>query len=253
MSRGRRKIAPGTATGVDRRPGAARRSTVAGRLGRILRRVLLVLILTPTLVIVAYRFVDPPITPLMLIRFAEGERIERTWMPLERISVHLRTAVIAAEDNRFCEHHGFDFEALGQEIEVWLAGERPRGASTITMQTAKNILLWPGRDPVRKILEAWLTPQIELLWSKRRILEVYLNIAETGPGLYGAEAVARADFMKPAADLGRNEAALIAATLPNPRAWSAARPTSALDRRARQILTRIRQLGPLLDCARLEG
>jgi len=246
-------MAPGTATRVDRRPQGARRTIVAGRLGLILTRVLLVLILAPTLVIVAYRFVDPPITPLMLIRLAEGEGLDRTWVPLQRISVHLRTAVIAAEDNLFCEHHGFDFEALGQEIDVWLAGERPRGASTITMQTAKNILLWPGRDPVRKILEAVLTPQIELLWSKQRILEVYLNIAETGPGLYGAEAVARTDFMKPAADLGRNQAALIAATLPNPRAWSAARPSSALNRRAQQIVTRIRQLGPKLDCTRLEG
>jgi monofunctional biosynthetic peptidoglycan transglycosylase len=252
MIRGRRKRGPSTAARDDFRPQSARRSSAAGRLRRVLVRVLLVLILTPTLVIVAYRFVDPPITPLMLIRLAEGEGLERTWMPLERISVHLRTAVIAAEDNRFCEHHGFDFEALGQEIDAWLAGQRPRGASTITMQTAKNILLWPGRDPVRKILEAWLTPQIELLWSKQRILEVYLNIAETGPGLYGAEAMARAAFAKPAADLGRREAALIAATLPNPREWSAARPTSAIDRRSRQILTRIRQLGPLLDCAHLD-
>lgn len=253
MIRDRRKKGSSTSTRTDRPREAARRSTVAGRLGRVLRRVLLLLILTPTLVIVAYRFVDPPITPLMLIRLAEGEGLERTWMPLQRISVHLRTAVIAAEDNLFCEHHGFDFEALGQEIQVWLVGQRPRGASTITMQTAKNILLWPGRDQVRKILEAWFTPQIELLWSKRRILEVYLNIAETGPGLYGAEAVAGAAFGKPAADLGRTQAALIAATLPNPRAWSAARPSPALDRRARQILTRTRQLGPLLDCARLEG
>ncbi len=212
---------------------------------------LLLVILTPSLIVVAYRFVDPPITPLMLIRLAQGEGLERSWMPLDRISVHLRNAVIAAEDNRFCEHHGFDFKALGQEINAWLAGERPRGASTITMQTAKNILLWPGRDPVRKILEAWLTPQIEVLWSKRRILEVYLNIAETGSGLYGAEAVARDAFIKPAAGLSRNEAALIAATLPNPRSWSAARPSPAIDRRARQIVTRIRQLGPLLDCARL--
>ncbi len=249
MSRGRGKRGPSTATRDDHRSQVARRSSAAGRLRRILLRFLLVLILAPTLVIVAYRFVDPPVTPLMLIRLAEGQELERTWMPLERISVHLRTAVIASEDNRFCEHHGFDLKALGQEIDAWLAGERPRGASTITMQTAKNILLWPGRDPVRKIVEAWLTPQIELLWSKQRILEVYLNIAETGPGLYGAEAVARAAFAKPAAGLGRREAALIAAILPNPRKWSPSRPSSAIDRRARQIVTRIRQLGPLLDCA----
>jgi monofunctional biosynthetic peptidoglycan transglycosylase len=209
---------------------------------------LVALILTPTLVIVAYRFVDPPLTPLMVIRLAEGEGLQRTWMPFERISRHLRNAVIAAEDNRFCQHHGFDFKALGEQIDAWRAGQRPRGASTITMQTAKNILLWPARDPVRKILEAWFTPQIELLWSKRRILEVYLNIVETGPGLYGAEAVARAAFGKSAADLSRRESALIAAILPNPRNGSPARPTSAVDRRARQIAARIRQLGPLLDC-----
>jgi monofunctional biosynthetic peptidoglycan transglycosylase len=253
MSRLHRKREQNGGARGDHRQEVARPSSIASRLKRALLRMLVALILTPTLVIVAYRFVDPPLTPLMLIRLAEGEGLTRTWVPLERISLHLRNAVIAAEDNRFCEHHGFDFQALGEEIDVWLAGERPRGASTITMQTAKNILLWPGRDPVRKLVEAWLTPQIELLWSKRRILEVYLNIVETGPGLYGAEAVSRAAFGKPAASLNRREAALIAATLPNPRAWSAARPSSAIDRRARQILIRIRQLGPLLDCAHVDG
>ena len=138
-------------------------------------------------------------------------------VPLASVSPALIAAVIAAEDNAFCRHHGFDTQALQDEIDNWLAGERPRGASTITMQTAKNILLWPGRDPVRKVVEAWLTPQIELMWSKRRILEVYLGIVEMGPGVYGAEAAARRYFDKPASALNRREAALLAAVLPNPR------------------------------------
>ena len=118
------------------------------------------------------------------------------------------------------------------------------------MQTAKNLFLWPGRDLVRKALEAWFTPQIELLWPKRRIIEVYLNIAEFGPGIYGAEAAARTYFGKSAGELGKREAALLAAVLPNPRSWSPARPTKYLQRRARTIRTRIDQLGPMLDCVR---
>jgi monofunctional glycosyltransferase len=134
-------------------------------------------------------------------------------------------------------------------VELALQGERARGASTITQQTAKNVLLWGGRDPLRKLLEAWLAPQLELLWGKRRILEVYLNVIETGPGLYGAEAAARAFFGKPAAGLTRREAALIAAVLPNPLRWSPAEPTRYIQGRARTIEARVGQLGPLLDCA----
>jgi monofunctional glycosyltransferase len=118
------------------------------------------------------------------------------------------------------------------------------------MQTAKNILLWPGRDPARKLLEAWLTPQLEVLWGKRRIIEVYLNVAEMGRGVFGAEAAAQAYFSKPAAALSRREAALLAAILPNPRQRSPVQPTAFVDRRARTLVTRIDQLGPLLDCVR---
>ena len=189
----------------------------------------------------------------MLIRLAEGEGLERHWVPLEAISPHLVHAVIAAEDNHFCSHKGFDWRALELEWRAFRAGERPRGASTISMQTAKNLFLWPGRSFARKALEAWLTPQIELLWDKPRILEVYLNIAETGPGLYGAQAAARAHFGKSAAELSRREAALIAAILPSPLGWSANRPSQFVDRRARTIATRIGQLGPLLDCATRRG
>ena len=206
--------------------------------------------LLPTLLILVYRFVPPPGTILMLVRLVQGEGLSKDWQPLERISPFLPQAVIASEDNRFCEHWGFDWKEMGGQLDRALAGERTRGASTITMQVAKNALLWPGRDPLRKLLEAYLTPQIELVWGKRRIMEVYLNVAETGPGIYGAEAAARAYFGKPASALSEREAALIVAVLPNPRVWSPRRPTAYLAHRARVIQRRIDQLGPMLDCVR---
>ena len=211
---------------------------------------LLALLLGPTVLLLIYRFLPVPITPLMVIRLAEGEGLRRQWVALDAVAPVLPQAVVAAEDNRFCEHAGFDWQELGGQIDALLAGERARGASTITMQTAKNLFLWPGRDLVRKALEAWLTPQIELLWPKRRIVEVYLNVAELGPGIYGAEAAAQTHFGKPASALTRQEAALLAAILPNPRAWSPDRPTSYLQGRARTIRTRIEQLGPMLECVR---
>jgi monofunctional biosynthetic peptidoglycan transglycosylase len=207
-------------------------------------------LLVPPALLVVYRFLPVPITPLMVIRLVEGEGLHKAWVPLEAIAPALPQAVVAAEDNRFCQHFGFDWPELEGQIDALLAGERARGASTITMQTAKNLFLWPGRDLMRKALEAWLTPQIELLWPKRRIVEVYLNIAEFGPGIYGAEAAARAYFGKSASGLGTREAAVLAAVLPNPRSWSPVRPTEYLQGRARTIRTRIDQLGPMLDCVR---
>lgn len=211
-------------------------------------RVALVVMLLPTALILIYRFVPPPATILMLVRLVEGEGLDKSWRSLDEISPKLAQAVIASEDNRFCQHFGFDWQEIGGQIDRALAGHSTRGASTITQQTAKNVLLWPGRDPVRKLLEAALTPQLELLWGKRRIMEVYLNVAETGPGLYGAEAAARHYFGRSAKDLTRRQAALIAAVLPNPRIWSAAKPTSYIRRRADVIERRIGQLGPLLNC-----
>jgi monofunctional glycosyltransferase len=213
-------------------------------------RVALALALLPTALILVYRFVPPPVTLLMLVRLVEGEGLDKRWRPLERISPQLAQAVIASEDNRFCQHFGFDWEELGGQIDRAMAGLSTRGASTISQQVAKNVLLWPGRDPIRKLLELPLTPQLELLWGKRRIIEVYLNVAETGPGMYGAEAAAQRYFGKPASELSRREAALIAAVLPNPRIWSPRRPTGYIRRRASVIERRMSQLGPLLDCAR---
>ncbi len=242
--------------GGARRPSGrvkAKPRRTAQRAGASWRRVagwaLLAVLAGPALIILAYRFVPPPVTPLMVIRALEGEEIDYRWTPLENISPHLAHAVIAAEDNRFCEHWGFDLGEVLEIFDQWREGERPRGASTITMQTAKNILLWPDRQVVRKLIEAWLTPQLELLWSKRRILEVYLNVAELGPGIYGAEAAAQRHFGKPAAALTAREAALLAAILPSPRSASPAQPTAYLNARVPVISRRIAQLGPMLACA----
>lgn len=221
------------------------------RLRRPLGIAALLLLAGPLVLILAFRVLPPPATPLMLIRLAEGHPIRREWIPYEAIAPALAEAVIAAEDNLFCRQLlGFDFAALREQIEAWQEGERPRGASTITMQTAKNLFLWPGRDPLRKLLEAWLTPQLALLWPKLRVLEVYLNVVEFGPGIYGAEAAARAFFGKAAADLSAQEAARLAAVLPNPLEWSAARPGPYVRRRAAVIERRVAQIRPLLDCAR---
>jgi monofunctional biosynthetic peptidoglycan transglycosylase len=228
-------------------PAARRR---IGWLRRTLIKALLILLLAPAALIGLYRFLPPPITPLMVIRLVEGEGLKKDWVPLDQMAPVVPQAVIAAEDNLFCQHWGFDFASLQGEIRDYLAGEPVRGASTMTMQTVKNLFLWPERSLLRKAIEAWLTPQIELLWPKRRILEVYLNIVEFGSGIYGAEAAAQTYFGKPASGLGAQEAALLAAVLPNPRQWSPARPTRYLSNRERTIRTRIGQLGPLLDCAR---
>ncbi|HUZ63612.1 MAG TPA: monofunctional biosynthetic peptidoglycan transglycosylase [Acetobacteraceae bacterium] len=218
---------------------------------RIIRRAVAVLLLGPALLILLFRFAPVPITPLMLIRVAEGYGLRHRWVPYERIAPAMARSVIASEDDFFCtEPLGFDFGALRGQIGVWMHGGRPLGASTITMQTARNLLLWPGRNLPRKALEAWLTPQIALLWPKRRVLEVYLNSIEFGPGIFGVEAAARAFFHEPAAALTAAEAARLAAVLPDPLRWSAARPDAYVRRRSRIIAARVGQLGMLLRCAR---
>jgi monofunctional biosynthetic peptidoglycan transglycosylase len=216
---------------------------------RPIRLILLLLVVAPLAAILLFRFVPPPVTPLMLIRAVQGQGIDRDWVPYDAIAPALADAVVAAEDNLFCRQTlGFDFGALRAQLQAWQEGEAPRGASTITMQTAKNLFLWPGRDPLRKVIEAWLTPQIALLWPRRRVLEVYLNIVEFGPGIYGAEAAARAHFGKAAAALTGREAALLAAVLPSPLTRDAGAPTPGLNQRAASIQRRAAQLGPLLAC-----
>lgn len=192
-------------------------------------------------VVLLYRFVPPPGTPLMVLRKFDGRysgRVRHRWVPLPRISRNVVRAVIASEDARFCQHNGFDFEAIQKALAEDREGG-PRGASTITQQTAKNLFLWPYRDYVRKGLEAWFAVLLELMWSKDRIMETYLNIAEWGDGIYGIESAARRYFRRPARSLTRTQAAYLAAVLPNPRVFSPVRPGRVARARAAIVLRRM--------------
>jgi monofunctional biosynthetic peptidoglycan transglycosylase len=196
--------------------------TTPGR--RLLRLILLIGLGVPLGLVCLYRFVPPPLTPLMVIRLFQGEGLDKDWVPLSAISPELQRAVMASEDAKFCTHHGFDWAAIDNAMDVYEDGGHVLGASTISMQTAKNLFLWPGRDFLRKGIEAMLTVMLETVWPKRRIMEVYLNIIEWGPGIYGAEAAARHYYRKPAAQLTQREAAALAAVLPSPRRWSPIAP-----------------------------
>jgi len=178
----------------------------------------------------------------MLQRKMSGDVIIHPWTRLENISPHLVTAVIAAEDTRFCLHNGIDFEAIDKAIAEAESGRRLRGASTISQQTAKNAFLWNGGGWVRKGGEAWMTVLIETFWPKRRIMEVYLNIAEWGDGHFGAEAAAQARFGKSARDLTQQEAALLASVLPNPHKWRVDPPGPYVTKRAGTVRMRMNQV-----------
>lgn len=213
---------------------------------RIIRKTLrwlLILFFSSTiLAVVLYRFIPVYATPLMFIRAVqnagEGEGIlwHHHWVPLDKMSPHAPVAVMASEDQRFLLHHGFDYKAIESAAKRNAkSGTRKYGASTISQQTAKNVFLWPGRSWVRKGFEAYFTALIELLWSKQRIMEVYLNSIEMGVGIYGIDAVAEQHFGKKAADLSRAECALIAATLPNPRVYSSKSPSAYMRKRQQRI------------------
>lgn len=221
-----------------------RRRGIVWRLGRVLFFTILGAVLLSILAVVVYGVVPPPATPLMVIRAIEGQPWRRQWVPYAAIAPDLARAVVAAEDAKFCEHHGFDFAALEQAWQENRQGGRVRGGSTVSMQTAKNVFLWPNRDWLRKGLEAYFTVLIELAWGKQRIMEVYLNSVEWGPGIYGAEAAARAHFGKSAAALTKREAALLAAVLPNPLRWSASKPTSYIQSYAGTIQARMNDITP---------
>lgn len=239
----------------ESRPVLASESSPAASLrARWLRRLVLAaaaLVLLPHVLLLLYRVVPPPLTPLMAIRIVEGAGLTRDWTALENISPQLVSYVVAAEDNRFCLHGGVDWQEMQVAIGEYQSGERIRGASTITMQTVKNLVLWPGRDFLRKGIEIYLAHYLEMIWPKTRIIEVYLNVAEWGPGLYGAQAAAMHYFDRPAERLSPLQASLLAAVLPNPRHWQADRPTRYISSRATTIRHRAEQLGPLLDCVRV--
>lgn len=205
---------------------------------------LVLLIGWPVLGTLVFAIVPPPST-LMLGRWLTGQSVERQYVPLAQISPQLVRAVIASEDQRFCVHHGID---LGELRAVLSDGNPSRGASTLTMQVAKNVFLWPGRSYVRKVIELPLALWIDFVWSKRRILEVYLNIAEWGDGLYGAEAAAQVYFGKRAAQLDRVEAARLARALPNPILRNPGQPGPQLRGLSRALLARMDSAGLNVAC-----
>lgn len=210
----------------------------------------LAFVLVTVVQVLALRFIDPPFSSFMAIRVIDawregdfGFRLAYDWRDLDGMAPHVPVALVAAEDQRFAEHFGFDLKAIDRALESNARGRKVRGGSTISQQTAKNLFLWSGRSWVRKGIEAWYTVLIEALWPKRRILEVYANVAEFGDGVYGAQAAARTYFDRDASRLGPAQAARLAAVLPSPKRYSAARPGPYVQRRTRAIERQMRQIG----------
>lgn len=209
---------------------------------RWIRNILIFFFVSTIGAVVAFKYIPVYFTPLMFIRCAEqmgnGEspHIEHKWIPLSEMSHNMPQAVLASEDNRFLQHNGFDFEAIYQARLEALHGGRERGASTISQQTAKNVFLWPGHSWIRKGFEAYFTVLIEFVWGKERIMEVYLNSIEMGDGIYGVAAASTIKFNQNPANLTKKQAALIAATLPNPRERDSANPTPYLNKRSNKII-----------------
>jgi monofunctional biosynthetic peptidoglycan transglycosylase len=210
---------------------------------RVSAKVLLLLLILTFLQVLILKFVNPPSTTRMAYHWLKGKigqkddyRPRYQWRPLNKISSHLAKAVLAAEDQRFLSHHGFDFVELNDALQDMAAGERLRGASTITMQAARSVFLWPGRSLLRKSLEAYYTVLIELVWGKRRILEIYLNTVDWGTDVVGAEAASRKYFQRSANSLSPEEGALLAAILPSPHTWSPVNPTEYVREKQNSIL-----------------
>jgi monofunctional biosynthetic peptidoglycan transglycosylase len=207
------------------------------RIFRFIKWSIILFLASTILVTILYRFINPPVTPLMMIRVVEQladnekPRLNKYWVSLEDISKNMKLAVIASEDNNFESHFGVDFKAIQKANKLNKKGKKLRGASTITQQTAKNVFLWPARTWVRKGLELYFTGLIEVFWGKKRIMEVYLNVIEMGNGIYGVEEAAQTYFNKPASKLSRSEAAAIAAVLPNPLRWRPDKPTPYIQKK----------------------
>ena len=222
------------------------------KLFRIIRLSVIWFLILSIATVLLYRFVPPPITPLMLIRTGEqvfqGKplKLKKNWVPIEKISPTLPQAVMASEDQLFLEHWGFDFNAIEKAMKNNSSAKKKKkikGGSTISQQTAKNVFLWPGRSWVRKGFEVYFTMLIEGLWSKERIMEVYLNVIEMGDGVYGADAAAQEYFKKPARNLSQSQSALIAAVLPNPLKWSPGKPSTYILMRQQWIVRNMNNLG----------
>lgn len=217
------------------------------RLFRFIFKIIGWFLLISVLMVLIYKWLPVPYTPLMAIRYFEHpeENFRHEWVPIEKISPNLQVAVIGSEDQNFLNHNGFDYKAIQKAIDSNKKGKRTRGASTISQQTAKNVFLWPHRSWFRKGMEVYFTFLIELTWSKQRILEVYLNSIEMGKGIYGAEAAAQAWFGKSASKLSAHEAAAIAAILPNPREYRANPASNYIQQRKTWIVRQMYNLGKL--------
>lgn len=215
------------------------------RWSQVLKWVCLVLFgvfLSAHLYALILKWVPPPATVLMASQAASGQPIYKRWVSIDDISPHLVVAVIASEDQRFCDHSGVDTAAIRKAYDEWRGGEGLRGGSTITQQTAKNVFLWNGGGIVRKMPEAWMAYVVDNLWGKRRVMEVYLNVAEWGDGIFGAEAAARVRFGKPASKLTRTEAAMLATVLPSPNKWRIDPPGPYVQRRSRRTLRQMKNV-----------
>lgn len=236
---------------AKRKPSSPKKQPLFKKIAIITGKVILWFVLVTVLWVLAYRFINPPITWLMVQRNserkAEGKegKIEKKWVKFEDISDNMKRAVVSAEDQLFLKHMGFDIKAIEKAYASNAKGKKIKGGSTISQQTAKNVFLWPGRSYIRKGFEAYFTLLIEVLWSKERILEVYLNVIEMGDGIYGAEAAAQAYYGKSCTNLKRGEAALIAACFPNPRRWTPKKPTGYIRHKQYLIMRNMRRLGPL--------
>jgi len=221
------------------------------KISAILSKLLLWFLMVTVLWVLVYRFVNPPITLLMVQRNIERSsddkpaKMEKKWVDFEDISDNMKRAAVSAEDQLFLKHIGFDVKAIEKAFETNRKGKKIKGGSTISQQTAKNVFLWPGRSWIRKGFEAYFTLLIEILWSKERILEVYLNVIEMGDGVYGAEAAAQEYFGKSCGKLTKSQSALIAACFPNPIKWTPRKPTQYIKHRQYLILRNMRRLGPL--------
>jgi monofunctional biosynthetic peptidoglycan transglycosylase len=224
---------------------------------RLIVWVLVLALVLPPAWVAVYRFAPPPITPLMIIRMSEGKGLDYRWRPLSQISPALVQAAVAAEDQRFCQHNGFDVQAIQKAMaHNQRRPGRVRGGSTISQQTAKNVFLWPSRSYLRKGLEAYFTVLIEAIWGKRRIMEVYLNVVEMGPGLYGAQAAGQRYFGADAAQLTNLEASRLAAIFPNPLKWKAVNPGRYVQGRSRKIggaMGAVRDIGLSACVGKLSG
>lgn len=213
---------------------SALRSFVA-RLVRWLMQAILIWLVGSILAVTSYRFINPPITLLMIGRMLEGDPLHKQWTALDDMAASLPLAAIASEDAHFCTHHGFDLAAIAKAERANAHGHKLRGGSTISQQTAKNVFLWPARSWLRKGLEAWFTLLIEAIWPKKRIMEVYLNVAEWGRGVYGAQAAANHYFDVDASDLTPAQSARLVAILPSPRKWSPIKQTHRVARKTRNV------------------